>query len=155
MFAPTIYGCNVPLLQCAIIVYRKTKIPRRGCRRLVRRDAALFSPLDWGVRLSGEHAAGERCSPLQYPPVTYGDIPLFKGDERLLRPNGHLLYERRLSGERCSPLRYMVATRHHRVPENKNPPEGGTGGCCRRKKNRFSPLNRGVRLSSEHAAERR
>ncbi len=25
------------------------------------------------------------------PPVTCGDIPLFKGDERLLRPDGHLL----------------------------------------------------------------
>ena len=39
------------------------------------------------------------------PPVTYGDIPLFKGDEGLLRPDGHLLYKRRLSGEQCSPLR--------------------------------------------------
>ena len=31
------------------------------------------------------------------PPVTCGDIPLFKGDEGLLRPDGHLLWERRLS----------------------------------------------------------
>ena len=51
--------------------------------------------------------------------------------------------------------RVIVAMCHHRVPENKNPPEGGTGCCCRRKKNRFSPLDRGVRLSGEHAAKRR
>ena len=41
------------------------------------------------------------------PPVTCGDIPLFKGDGGLLRPDGHLLWERRLSGERCSPLRWV------------------------------------------------
>ena len=37
------------------------------------------------------------ASPPTNPPVTYGDIPLFKGDERLLRLDGHLLSERRLS----------------------------------------------------------
>ena len=31
------------------------------------------------------------ASPPTNPPVTYGDIPLFKGDERLLRLDGHLL----------------------------------------------------------------
>ena len=38
------------------------------------------------------------------------------------------------------------------VPGKNNPPEGGTGGCCRRKENCFSPLNRGERLSGKHAA---
>ena len=68
------------------------------------------------------------ASPPTNPPVTYGDIPLFKGDGGLLRPIGHLLpsrplchfvtfphpvgkhlWERRLSGERCSPLLYSAA----------------------------------------------
>ena len=41
------------------------------------------------------------------------------------------------------------------VTQNKNPPEGGTGGCCRRKTVLFSPLYRGERLSGEHAALRK
>ena len=46
-----------------------------------------------------------RCGhrPLRDPPVTYGDIPLFKGDERLLRPIGHLLYKRRLGRTMFAP----------------------------------------------------
>ena len=36
--------------------------------------------------------------------------------------------------------------------ENRDSPEGGTGGGFRRKKNLFSPLNWGVRLSGKHAA---
>ena len=49
------------------------------------------SPLRWVV--SYQFCWVGRCGhrPLQNPPVTYGDIPLFKGDERLLRPVGHLL----------------------------------------------------------------
>ena len=30
------------------MAYQKTEIPRRGCRQLVCRDVALFSPLNWG-----------------------------------------------------------------------------------------------------------
>ena len=37
------------------------------------------------------------------PPVTCGDIPLFKGDEGLLRPVGHLLWERRLRANDVRP----------------------------------------------------
>ena len=67
-----------------------------------RGDERLPSPLRWDFPWT----AG-RCGhrPLRDPPALSG-IPLFKGDERLLRPVGHLLWERRLSGERCSPLRW-------------------------------------------------
>ena len=37
------------------------------------------------------------------PPVTCGDIPLFKGDERLLCPDGHLLWERSLGRTMFAP----------------------------------------------------
>ena len=51
-----------------------------------------------------------RCGhrPLRIPPsAPHGAATsFFKGDERLLRPGGHLLWERRLSGEQCSPLRW-------------------------------------------------
>ena len=43
-----------------------------------------------------------------YDPPALTGIPLFKGDEGLLRPDGHLLWERRLAGERCSPIRWVV-----------------------------------------------
>ena len=52
----------------------KQGFPGGGNRRLVRRKTALFSPLDWGVGLSSEHAAGERCSPLRWVVAGWGWI---------------------------------------------------------------------------------
>ena len=57
-----------------------------------------------------------------------------------------------VAGEQCSPLRCMFRNCIKPRTGNNNSPEGGTGGCCRRDAARFSPLDRGVRLSSEPAA---
>ena len=64
----------------------------------------------------------------------------------------------RLSGEHAARLPLFCAAMYCTkgsaifVKQNKNPPEGGTGGCCRRKTALFSPLYRGERLSGEHTA---
>ena len=64
------------------------------------------------------------------------------------------------SGEHCSPLRWVGVGfgKGERggvnlCTENRDSPEGGTGGCCRRKKNLFSPLDWGVRLTASTLRE--
>ena len=77
---------------------------------------------------------------LRDPPALTG-IPLFKGGFRAnsVRPYGGV-------------AKVVESWGEYSVPENEDSPEGGTGGCCRRKGNRFSPLDWGVGLGGEHAA---
>ena len=57
-------------------------------------------------------------------------------------------------GHRPLQLGFGFVERVGRISRTKNinPPEGGTGGCRRRKTALFSPLYRGEGLSGEHAA---
>ena len=64
----------------------------------------------------------------------------------------HKSFGRYAAGEPCSPLQCTFCNYIKQCTKNINSPEGGTGGCCRRKASLFSPFYRGERLSGEHAA---
>ena len=111
---------------------------------------------------------GEQCSPGMRPKHFPQGSVVGESQANNVRPYGEtvLVWERGRVDVGIDPYNLSVCSLFKGDEEeifqylqlrtkNKNPPEGGTGGCCRRKKNRFSPLDRGVRLSGEHAAKRR
>ena len=86
------------------MAYQKTEIPRRGCRQLVCRDVALFSPLNWG---EGSAAARHPWASLPSP------FPLGDGLSTLrannVRPYGAALNTEKAARKiRCSFWCYSI-----------------------------------------------
>ena len=115
--SPFSRGTKEKVFQYLKLCTKNKNPPEGGTGGCCRRDAALFSPLDWG---EGSAVSTPRAN----------DVRPY--DETVLGLWGVWV--------------------EYSVPGNRNSPEGGTGGGCCRKKNRFSPLDWGVRLSNEHVA---